>query len=150
MPQSLVKLATHITFSTKHRQPFIDDAIEPSLHAYLGSVLHSVDCIPVKIGGYTDHVHILCLLSRKIALMDVMEEIKKRSSKWIKGEGELYQNFYWQEGYGAFSVNPTEMDKVIGYIDNQHEHHRKITFQDEFRAFLKKYGIEYDERYVWD
>lgn len=150
MPQSLVRLATHITFSTKHRQHFIDATIESSLHAYLGSVCKKMDCVQLKIGGYTDHVHILCLLSRKIALMDLLEEIKKRSSKWIKGEGEQYESFYWQEGYGAFSVNPTETGKVITYIDGQHEHHKKVTFQDEFTAFLKKYSIDYDERYIWD
>lgn len=150
MPQSLVRLATHITFSTKHRQPLIDAAIEDSLYAYLGSVCNTMGCIPVKIGGHIDHVHILCLLSRKVALMGLLEETKKRSSKWIKGEGEAYQTFYWQEGYGAFSVNPTEMDRVVDYISNQHEHHKTRTFQDEFRAFLKKYGIEYDERWVWD
>lgn len=150
MPQSLAKLATHITFSTKHRHPFIDAVVEKSLYAYLGTVCKEMDCIPIKIGGHTDHVHILCLLSRKMALMDVLEEIKKRSSKWIKGEGEFYKKFYWQEGYGAFSVNATEIEKVIDYIENQHEHHKKITFQDEFRAFLKKYKIDYDERYVWD
>jgi putative transposase len=90
------------------------------------------------------------MLSRKVAQMKLLEEIKKQSSKWIKTKGQVYSNFYWQEGYGIFSVNPTETDVVVKYILNQEEHHKKITFQDEFRAFLKKYKIEYDERYVWD
>lgn len=150
MPQSLVKLATHITFGTKHRQPFVDAVVGKSLYACLGAVCKEMDCIPIKIGGYTDHVHVLCLLSRKVALMGLLEETKKRSSKRIKGEGERYQNFYRQEGYGAFSVNPTEIEKVIAYIENQHEHHRKMTFQDECRGFLKRYEVDYDERCVWD
>ena len=102
MPQSLVKVATHITFSTKHRKPFIDPGIGDSLSAYLGSVCHETDSIPVKIGGHTDHVHILCLLSRKVALMNVLEETKKRSSKWIEGEGERYQIFIGRRGTGLF------------------------------------------------
>jgi REP element-mobilizing transposase RayT len=150
MSQSLTLLCTHLIFSTKYRQPLIDDIIEPSLHAYLGAVCKEMDCMPVKVGGYTDHVHILCILSKKIALMDLLEEVKKRSSKWIKTQGDAYHQFYWQSGYGAFSVNPTEMDVVIKYISNQHEHHQKISFQDKYRAFLKKYKVDYDERYVWD
>ena len=150
MSQSLVKLSTHIIFSTKYRQPLIDAVIEPELHAYLGAVCNEIDSIPVKVGGYTDHIHILCLLSKKVALMDLLEEVKKRSSKWIKEKGEAYKDFYWQRGYGAFSVNPSELEVVIRYIENQHEHHTKRTFQDEFRGFLKKYNVEYDERYVWD
>ena len=82
--------------------------------------------------------------------MKLLEELKSHSSKWIKTKGKEYSNFYWQDGYGAFSVNPYEVDKVIKYIDNQHEHHSKKTFQDEYRAFLKKYQIDYDEKYVWD
>jgi len=82
--------------------------------------------------------------------MDLMEEIKKRSSKWIKTQGKEYADFYWQNGYGAFSINPTEIEVVVKYIEQQHEHHKTVSFQDEYRAFLKKYAIEYDERYVWD
>lgn len=150
MSQSLTLLCTHIIFSTKNRQPFIDDKIEPLLHAYLGAVCNEMDCLPVKVGGYTDHVHVLCLLSKKIALMDLLEEIKRRSSKWIKTQGDAYHQFYWQSGYGAFSVNPSQLDVVIKYISNQHEHHKKTIFQDEYRAFLKKYNVDFDERYVWD
>jgi len=150
MPQSLTKLVTHITFSTKDRHALIDGNIEPSLYAYLGSVCKELDCLPIKIGGYVDHVHILCFLSKKIALIKLLEEIKKRSSKWIKTEGVDYGKFYWQDGYGAFSVNPSEIDVVVKYIDGQHEHHQKVSFQDEYRAFLKKYKVEFDERYVWN
>jgi REP element-mobilizing transposase RayT len=90
------------------------------------------------------------LLSKKIALMKLLEEVKSHSSKWIKTKDERLRKFYWQGGYGAFSVNPAQVDVVKGYIENQHEHHKKKTFQDEYRAFLKKYKVEYDERYVWD
>ena len=90
------------------------------------------------------------MLSKKIALVKLVEEVKGHSSKWIKTKGAGYENFYWQDGYGAFSVNPSEIDKVIDYIARQHEHHSRKGFQDEYRAFLKKYLVEYDERYVWD
>jgi hypothetical protein len=90
------------------------------------------------------------MLSKKIALVKLLEEIKSHSSKWMKTQGEAFSNFYWQDGYGAFSVNPSEVDIVISYIANQKEHHSKKTFQEEYRAFLKKYLVEYDEQYVWD
>jgi len=150
MGQSLVKNYIHIVFSTKHRQPIILPEYEHELHSYLGGICKNLDCQPIKVGGYTDHIHILCMLSKKIALMKLLEEVKSHSSKWMKTKDELLKNFYWQDGYGAFSVNPAEVDIVIAYIANQHEHHRKKTFQDEYRAFLKKYEVEYDERYVWD
>ena len=150
MPQSLVKNYIHITFSTKERYPFIDKIIDKELYAYLGGICNNMESYPVEIGGIADHVHILCLLSRKIALMKLVEELKSHSSGWIKTKGKKYQKFYWQNGYGGFSVNPTEIDVVRKYILNQDEHHKKRTFQDEYRAFLKKYNVEYDERYVWD
>lgn len=150
MGQSLVKNYIHITFSTKLRKPLISLPIEPALHRYLGGICNKLGCQAIKIGGYTDHVHILCLLSRKIALMKLLEEVKSHSSRWIKTNVPGYDHFYWQDGYGAFSVNPSEVDTVIAYIANQHEHHIKRTFQDEYRAFLKKYKVDYDERYVWD
>ena len=150
MPQSLVKNYIHITFSTKERYPFIDKAIAKELYAYFGGICKNLESFPVEIGGTADHVHILCLLSRKIALMKLVEELKSHSSGWIKTKGNKYQKFYWQNGYGGFSVNPTEIEVVRKYILNQEEHHKKRTFQDEYRAFLTKYNMEYDERYVWD
>ena|SRR6185503_2271833 len=150
MGQSLVKNYLHIVFSTKNREPLIEKTIQLELYNYLGGICNNLESYPVKIGGYYDHVHILCMLSKKIALIKLMEELKSNSSKWIKTKGENFSNFYWQDGYGAFSVNPSEIDLVIDYIDNQDEHHNKKTFQDEFRSFLKKYKVEYDERYVWE
>jgi len=150
MPQSLAKNYIHITFSTKNRFPFIDKNISRELFSYIGGICKNSESNPIIIGGDKDHIHILCLLSRKIALMKLIEKVKSHSSKWIKTKGNNYQNFYWQRGYGAFSVNPTEIDIVKKYISEQEEHHKKRTFQDEYRVFLKKYKIDYDEKYVWD
>lgn len=150
MGQSLVKNYLHIVFSTKYRQELIHPPVEAELHAYLGGICKRMECTPIKVGGYTDHIHILCMLSKKIPLMKLLEEVKSHSSKWIKTKDDDYKNFYWQDGYGAFSVNPSQVDRVINYIANQKEHHRKKTFQDEYRYFLNKYQVEYDERYVWD
>jgi REP element-mobilizing transposase RayT len=123
---------------------------ETELYSYLGGICNNLNCQPIKIGGHTDHVHILCMLSKNIALAKLLEEVKSHSSKWIKTLDSSLKNFYWQDGYGTFSVNPAEVDVVSAYIENQHEHHRKVTFKEEYLAFLEKYGIEYDERYVWD
>jgi REP element-mobilizing transposase RayT len=150
MGQSLVKNYVHIVFSTKHRQPFITAAIEQELHAYLAGICKKHECYALQVGGYTDHVHILCMLSKKVTLMKLLEELKARSSKWIKTKGTEFSQFYWQNGYGAFSVNPSEVDVVMRYIKNQKDHHQAKTYQDEYRAFLKKYQMEYDEQYVWD
>ncbi|EKD28796.1 MAG: transposase [uncultured bacterium] len=150
MGQSLVKNYIHIVFSTKNRDPLIHPSYEEELHSYLGGICKNLECHPIKIGGYIDHIHMLCMLSKKIALMKLLEEVKSHSSKWMKSKDESLKNFYWQDGYGAFSVNPTEVDTVNTYISNQHEHHSKKTFQDEYRLFLKKYQVEYNELYVWD
>jgi len=150
MGQSLVKNYIHIIFSTKYRIPLILDSIQDELYSYIGGICKQLECYPVKIGGYVDHIHILCLLSKKVPLMKLLEEIKAHSSKWIKTKDDTFKKFYWQNGYGAFSVNPYEIDKVIAYIENQKEHHLKKTFQDEYRVFLKKYNVDFDEKYVWD
>ena len=150
MPQSLVKNYIHITFSTKNRHPFIDNGIKHELFSYLGRIAKNLDCNPIIVGGHQDHVHILCLLSRKIALMKLIEKIKTNSSKWIKTKNKRYQNFYWQNGYGSVSVNPDQISIVKKYIVNQENHHKKLSFKEEYLLFLKEYNIPYDERYVWD
>lgn len=150
MSQSLSQVYIHIIFSTKYREPNIDEGIENELHSYIGGTCKELECEPIKVGGYCDHIHIICKLSRKIALMKLLEEVKKNSSKWIKTKHEKYSNFYWQDGYAAFSVNPQDVDKVVDYIARQKEHHIKKSFQDECRLFFKKYKVDYDERYVWD
>lgn len=150
MSQSLVKNYIHLVFSTKHREPILNESIQPELFRYIAGICTHCDCSPVKIGGHTNHIHALFLLHKKIALVKIVEEVKSHSSKWIKAKGIAYSQFYWQSGYGAFSVNPSEVDVAKAYIENQKEHHRKISFEEEYRAFLHKYGVDYDERYVWD
>lgn len=150
MPQSLSKVYTHITFSTKNRAALIDNALEKRLFEYLGGICNGLNCNSIRVGGYKDHVHILCTLSRNVTQSTLLEQLKKESSKWIKRIDSKYSNFYWQNGYGIFSVNPTEIEIVENYINNQKEHHQTKTFKEEFRAFLKKYKIDYDEKYVWD
>ena len=137
MGQSFVKSYLHIAFSTKHRHRLIAEQWEGRLHSYLGGICRELDCVPLKVGGYDDHVHILCMLSKKVTIVRLLQEIKSKSSSWVKATHPSLQNFYWQDGYGAFSVNPSETEKVIDYISNQRMHHQKISFQDEYRAFLK-------------
>lgn len=150
MAQSLAQVYLHLIFSTKHRQPLIQPPVEAELHEYFGGICKALECQPLSIGGYTDHVHILCQLSRKISIMKLMENLKSRSSKWIKSKGEAYEDFYWQNGYGAFSVNPTQVKAVQDFIARQHEYHQQQSFKLEYRSFLRKYKVSYDEQYVWD
>jgi putative transposase len=151
MPQSLTKLYVHIIFSTKNRSPLLEDEnIRNQMYAYLASILREFNCPALVIGGTVDHIHILCTLSKTTTLTDVIREIKRNSSKWIKTKGTQYNDFYWQSGYGAFSVSYSNIPHARDYIINQQEHHKQTTFQDELRSFLKKHGIEFDERYIWD
>ena len=149
MPQSLSKVLVHLIFSTKHREPLTGPEIRPRLHAYLVGILANLKSPSLQTGGVADHVHILFALGRTISQADVVEEVKKSSSKWMKAEGGV-PSFTWQAGYGAFSIGESQADTVIRYIQNQATHHRKVTFQDEFRKFLERYKVAYDERYVWD
>jgi len=150
MPQSLSKIYLHIVFSTKHRTSMIDKTIEPHLHQYLGGICKGLDSQPVQIGGYTNHVHILCQMSRKISPSDLVQELKQSSSKWMKTKNNKYSQFYWQNGYGVFSLSQSHVGVTVDYIKNQHIHHQSVTFKEEFRRLLEKHEIEYDERYVWD
>ncbi len=150
MPQSLAKIYIHLVFSTKNRVRMIDEEIEAELFPYMAKVFRENDSPSLAINAAENHVHSLFLLSRKVALCDVIEEVKKSSSKWIKTKGERYRKFYWQNGYGAFSVSQSNLDVVKRYIARQKVHHRKISFKEEYLEFLDKYQVEYDERYVWD
>jgi REP element-mobilizing transposase RayT len=135
----------------KNRAPFLKDrAFRGRVHAYLAGICENQGCPSLQIGGVEDHVHILCRLSKNIAVADLIRELKRDSSSWIKHEQPSLTDFHWQNGYGAFSVSPSHVEGLKKYIQNQEEHHRHETFQDEFRRLLQKYGIEYDERYVWD
>jgi len=150
MGQSLVKNYVHIIFSTKHREPTIDPLFETELHAYIGGICNELECPVLVVGGYVDHIHILCLLSKKIALMNLVRTVKAKASKWFKTKDISLESFYWQDGYGAFSVNQNKVDIVVRYIKNQKQHHRKINFKDEFISLLKDNEVEYDEKFVWD
>ena len=151
MSQSLAQIYLHIVFSTKHRQPFLKgDQLLADLHAYLAGTCNRLEAPAIKVGGTCDHVHILCRLSRNLSPADLIRELKRESSKWVKTKGVALAGFSWQAGYGAFSISPTHVDALAAYIANQAEHHKQESFQDEFRRLLEKYKIEYDERYVWD
>jgi REP element-mobilizing transposase RayT len=142
---------THIVFSTKHREPhLIDRDLAQQVHAYLAGTCENLESTALLVGGASDHVHILCRLSPKITVMDLLRELKRESSKWVKQTFPSLRRFYWQSGYGAFSISPSHVEDLKRYIQRQVEHHRKETFQEELRRFFKKYGIEFDERYVWD
>jgi len=143
-------MVVHLTFSTKDRRPLITAEIQEEMRAYFGGTLREMECPSLDIGAVTDHVHILFVLHRKHSLAEVVEQVKKGSSKWIKGKGARFSDFYWQRGYGAFSVSQSMVDQTKAYIASQEEHHRELTFQEEFRAFLDRHGIDYDERYMWD
>ena len=150
MPQSLAKILVHIIFSTKGRTPVIAPEVRPELNAYVVGILRQLECPSILVNSVADHVHILCRLSKTLALAKAVEEVKKGSSKWLKTKAAGLRNFHWQNGYGAFSVSQSSVDEVRGYIADQEEHHRRVTFEEEFRAFLDRHGVAYDERYVWD
>ncbi len=150
MPQSLSQVLAHIVFSTKERRPWLDPAIRPRLHAYLATVCRDCDCQAYRVGGPADHVHIAARLARTLTQAALLEKIKKTSSAWIKQRGNQYAEFYWQAGYGAFSIGWSQLEELTRYIDRQEEHHRTETFQEEYRTMLQKYRVEFDERYVWD
>jgi len=153
MPQSLSQIHVHLVFSTKNRVPFLqNDDIRVEMHDYLGGVSNQHDCPVIRVGGAADHVHLIALLGRKISQADWVCELKRASSLWIK---ERFKNnhlndFAWQSGYGCFAIHIERLEKIIHYVETQMAHHRKIGFQDEYRAILTKLGIKWDERYVWD
>ena len=150
MPQSLARLYVHLIFSTKHREPVLTERVRDSLHAYMATVLQNFECPPVLINSVADHVHVLFELGRTVAVSRAVEEVKTTSSKWIKTQGAEFAGFAWQAGYGSFSVSESIMPTVRNYLANQREHHRVKSFQEEYRSFLEKHGVDFDERYVWD
>jgi REP element-mobilizing transposase RayT len=149
MAQSLSKLYIHLIFHIKDKGVKILNEDKNELYSYMGSIIKDNDSIPILINGTDDHVHILCVMSKNIALAKLTEEIKRHSSRWIKTRGQHYTHFSWQGGYSGFSVSQSLHDRTRRYIENQEEHHKKMTFQDELIIFLKEYGIEYNERYLW-
>jgi REP element-mobilizing transposase RayT len=150
MPQSLDCVLVHLVFSTKDRAPCLDATVRPALHAYLATIARDAGCVCPRVGGVADHVHLAVRLPRTISVADLVRLLKAHSSRWLKTLSAELRGFAWQRGYGVFSVGPRNVDALVAYIDAQEEHHRTRSFQDEFRALLAAYGVEYDERYVWD
>ena len=151
MPQSLDQVYIHTIFSTKDRYPFFQTPdLQRDLHAYMASVTGKLKCPAIQIGGVADHVHLLTRLPRTITIAEFVKETKRVSSLWLHERGDEWKAFHWQAGYGVFSVSASRVAIVQKYIAGQAEHHRKQTFQDEYREFLQKHGVEFDERYVWD
>ncbi len=151
MPQSLVQMYSHLVFSTKNRMPFLQDPdFRDRSFRYLAGACKNLDSTAIIVGGTEDHVHILCRLGKTISVSDLIRELKRESSKWVKSEQPQLTDYYWQKGYGAFSLSPAHIEALKAYISNQEEHHEKESFQDEIRRFCNKYGLEIDERYGWD
>jgi REP element-mobilizing transposase RayT len=151
VPQSHAQIYLHLVFSTKDRRRFLHDpALRDELQRYLGGTCNNLDCPVLCVGSVGDHVHIACRFGRTISVADLVRELKRESSKWLKTKDPDLAEFHWQNGYGAFSVSPSHVDPLRHYIATQEEHHRVLTFRDEYRGLLRKYGIEWDERYVWD
>ncbi len=150
MAQSLSRILLHLVFSTKSREPWIEPSVRAPLHAYLAGAVRALNAEAYRVGGVADHVHIACTLPRTLTVSRLLEEIKKSSSMWIKQQTPTCHGFAWQAGYGAFSLGQSQLNALIAYIDGQEEHHRKRTFKEEYVAFLRRYGVDYDERYVWD
>jgi len=150
MPQSLAQILVHLVFSTKNREAVLGDDTRDELHAYIGGIVENQKGTLLKAGSVADHIHLLIAHPRTCAPSELVQEIKTGSSKWLKTKHRRYADFHWQAGYGIFSISPTHRPALEKYIGNQAEHHRKVTFQDENRRLMSKYGIEFDERYVWD
>ncbi|HKP04206.1 MAG TPA: IS200/IS605 family transposase [Chthoniobacterales bacterium] len=150
MPQSLSNVILHVIFSTKDREPWLDTKARGQMHGYLATICRDLGAAFVHAGGVSDHVHIVTTLPRTVSQAELIETIKKVSSKWIKTLDPRYRGFFWQRGFGAFSVSPSQLQAVLRYVDDQEMHHRTRTFQEEYRNLLRKHGVGFDERYVWD
>lgn len=151
MPQSLSSVYLHIIFSTKERFPFLaNDDVRRETHAMLGGIAKRLNCPPVLVGGVADHVHVLLQMDRQISQAELVKELKRASNLWIQERFPDVRKFAWQAGYGAFSVSASNVEAVRHYIERQEEHHAVASFQDEFRAFLAKHEVAFDERYVWE
>ena len=151
MPQSLSAVYIHLVFSTKDRRPLLrEKPTRDALHSYLGGISKQLDCPPILVGGVEDHIHLLARFGRTITQAEWVKELKRVSNLWLKERGRDYANFEWQGGYADFSVSQSNLEPVKQYIAGQEEHHRKVGFQDELRALLRRHEIEWDEKYVWD
>ena len=149
MPQSLTKILVHMVWSTKDRVRIIQPEIEPRLFAYISGIIERNGGRMIEAGGDADHNHILASTG-KIDVSLLIGDMKRDTSSWIKKQDPRYRNFYWQRGYGAFSIGQSQVPQVRRYIRNQKAHHANTTYQDEFRALCTKYEVELDERFCWD
>jgi REP element-mobilizing transposase RayT len=149
MGSTFTSLLFHCVFSTKDRKPEITPEVAPQLFAYLGGIVRSLDGAALAVNGVADHVHLLVSLKATVSIADAMRVVKANSSKWVHEQWPMKRSFGWQDGYGAFSVSRSNVDAVGAYIARQEDHHRTVSFQEEFVAFLKRHGIDYDERYIW-
>ena len=150
MSQSLAKIILHIVFSTKNRADLIPKYLLQEMHAYIASVCRNHGSEAFRIGGTQNHIHIACTLPRTLTVSQLLEEIKKSSSKWIKNRDAPSSEFSWQAGYGVFSLGHSQLDTLIQYIDKQEEHHHQRSFQEELLDLLDRYNLKYDEKYLWD
>jgi REP-associated tyrosine transposase len=150
MAKSFFQMYGHLIFSTKDRIKILDDNIRDRVHAYMASIFRNMDCPYVHVGGAEDHVHVLFDIGKTHLPVKIIGKVKKETSKFIKTVDDEYRDFYWQNGYGLFSVSPANKEVVKNYIDRQMEHHKTMSFKDELCAYLEKYKIDYDEKYIWD
>ena len=150
MSHRFTSLLTHLIFSTKDRFPHLDRDLARECHAYMRGIIENCGGTPIMIGGYTDHVHLLLDLPPTQAVAECVRKLKSNSSKWIHEKWPRRSRFQWQRGYAAFAVSQSARDGVIGYIERQEEHHRRITYQEEIRRFLARHGLRPDERYMWE
>ena len=149
MSQSLSKLYVHIIFHVKNERLLIRQEDEKELYAYIGGIIKQTSSYPIMINGTSDHIHILSTLSKNISLVDFVKKTKGNSSRWIKTRGLQYKDFEWQGGYAGYSVSQSKVETVEKYIANQKEHHRKVSFREEYLAFLKEYKVNFDESFLW-
>jgi REP element-mobilizing transposase RayT len=149
MAHTFTSILVHAVFSTSGRAPLLTDAMRPEMHAYLGGILRQLEAVPIVVGGTADHVHLLTCLPADLAVADCLRVVKTNSSRWVKERWPQRRSFAWQGGYGAFSVSESRRRDVVRYIQDQEQHHRRISFQEEFLKLLRSHGVEFDERYIW-
>ena len=150
MAGTYTNLLYHLVFSTQDRLPLVSRELQPDLYAYIGGIVRGEGGTLLEIGGMPDHVHLLAKFKPTVSIADMLRQIKTNSSKWVTEEKLKWRKFGWQDGYGAFSVSESQIGTVRQYIQQQEQHHRGRSYQDEFRELLERHGIDYDERYLWD
>jgi len=150
MPQSLSQILLHIVFSTRDRKKLLQSTFKKDLYSYIVGICRSNDSKCYRVGGTENHIHIACTLPRTIAVSKFIAEIKASSSRWINKNHMNEEKFYWQAGFGVFSLGISQLKILTNYIDNQEEHHKEKSFQEEFKILLDKYSVEFQEEYLWN